>query len=271
MKTQTPLSNPVKSLTNIIKPAADTHIWQFARVGGVNRVNLVSGNDLKSLEQLDQKLWTALSCPVSGLEIDSRTLKLIDADGDLRIRVPEIIEAAKWITSLIKNPDDLLKANKTLPLSAINDDTSEGKELLASAKQILLNLGKQDKSEIGVEETSDTASIFANTRFNGDGIITPESASDESVKKLINSILSCVAPVTDRNGKPGITEENIIDFYQWCKDFSEWYSLAEVKSANILLFGEKTGEAFNAFLAVRSKIDDYFLRCRLSDYDPSST
>jgi hypothetical protein len=270
MKNQTTLLNPVKNLTNFIKPAGDTHIWQFSRVGGVNRVNFVSGNDLKSLEQLDQKLWTALSCPVNGLEIDSRTLKLIDADGDQRIRVPEIIEAVKWITSLIKNPDDLLRENKILPLSAINDDTSEGKELLASAKQILLNLGKQDDNEIGVEETSDTASIFANTRFNGDGIITAESASDGGLKKLISYIISCVDPVTDRNGKPGITQGNIIDFYQWCNDFSDWYKLAEDKSVSILLFGEKTGEALDAFLAVRSKIDDYFLRCRLSDYDPSS-
>src|SRR5512138_3617043 len=117
MKNQTSLLNPVKNLTNLIKPAGNDHIWQFSRIGGVNRVNLVSGDDLKSLEQLDQKLWTALSCPVDGLEIDSRTLKLIDADGDQRIRVPEIIEAVKWITSVIKNPDDLLKANKTLPLS----------------------------------------------------------------------------------------------------------------------------------------------------------
>ena len=32
------------------------------RIGGVNRVNLETGQDLVALEQLDQKLWTALSC-----------------------------------------------------------------------------------------------------------------------------------------------------------------------------------------------------------------
>jgi hypothetical protein len=63
-------------------------------------VNLLSGNDLKSLEQLDQKLWTALSCPVHGLEIDSGTLKLIDSDGDQRIRVPEVIDAGKGLVSV---------------------------------------------------------------------------------------------------------------------------------------------------------------------------
>jgi hypothetical protein len=63
-------------------------------------VNLLSGNDLKSLEQLDQKLWTALSCPMHELEIDSGTLKLIDSDGDQRIRVPEVIDAGKGLVSV---------------------------------------------------------------------------------------------------------------------------------------------------------------------------
>ena len=54
------------------------HVWQFSRIGGVNRVNLETGQDLVALEQLDQKLWTALSCPIQGLEIDIKTLELID-------------------------------------------------------------------------------------------------------------------------------------------------------------------------------------------------
>jgi hypothetical protein len=58
------------------------HIWNFSSVGGVKRVNLESGKDLEALEYLDQKLWTALSCPVYGLEIDHKTLELIDEDNN---------------------------------------------------------------------------------------------------------------------------------------------------------------------------------------------
>jgi hypothetical protein len=54
----------------------NNHIWRFATIGGVKRVNLDSGADLLALETLDQKLWTALSCPVNGLEIDPQTLQL---------------------------------------------------------------------------------------------------------------------------------------------------------------------------------------------------
>jgi len=270
MTKQASLLNPVKKITNIIVSGDAGHIWNFSSVGGVNRVNLLSGNDIKSLDQLDQKLWTALSCPVHGMEIDSRTLALIDSDGDNRIRVPEIIAAVKWITSMIKNTDELLLENKSLPLSSINDQTKEGKELLASAKQIMTNLGHPDNEEITVKETSDFTAIFANTKFNGDGIITEDSAEDEELKNLIKDILSCTSPATDRNGKPGIATDHINDFFQWCQDYSAWYKLAEEDSAKILPFGANTSEALDSLLAVKPKIDDYFLRCRLAEYDPSS-
>ena len=71
------------------------HTWKFFRTGGLDQVSLETGADLLNLEQLDQKLWVALSCPVKGLELDEKTLALIDTDGDGRIRVPELIAAIK--------------------------------------------------------------------------------------------------------------------------------------------------------------------------------
>ncbi len=260
----------VSNLKSLIKPEDNRHIWQFSRVGGVNRVNLETGMDLVSLEHLDQKLWTALSCPVHGMEIDSKTLELIDKDKDDRIRVPDILEAVKWLTSLVKNPDDLVKENQSLPLSAINDSGEEGKKLLTSAHQILTNLGRPDDEEISVEETSDRDKIFANTKLNGDGIITEDSSDDENIKKLINEIISCMGSATDLNGKQGISIDHITDFYQNCVDYSNWYTKAEADLKKILPYGDSTDAAYASFTAVKSKIEDYFLRCRLADFDADS-
>jgi hypothetical protein len=270
MSKPTSMMNSVNHLKKIIKAEDHGHIWQFSRVGGVNRVNLESGLDLVSLESLDQKLWTALSCPVHGMEIDSKTLELIDNDNDERIRVPEILEAVKWLTSLINNPDDLVNENKSLLLSAINDSTEEGKNLLASAKQILANLGKPDGDRITVEETSDTDRIFADTKFNGDGIITEDSTEDEIIKKLIVDIISCIGSATDRNGKQGISMDHVNDFYQNCEDYSNWYAKAEANLKKILPFGDSTADALAAFNAIKLKIEDYFLRCRLAEFDSDS-
>jgi len=254
----------------IIQMEVNNHIWQFSRVGGVNRVNIESSSDLLALEQLDQKLWTALSCPVHGLEIDSKTLELIDTDHDGKIRVPEVLEAVKWITSLIKNPDELIARNKVLPLSSINDSIPLGSHLLASAKQILSNLGKPDSTEISVNETSDTVSIFAKTKFNGDGVITEDSTDDPDLKKLINDIITFIGSTTDRSGKPGITTEHIDTFFKACEDYLNWQNKAANNKESILPFGDSTENAFVAFMALKSKIDDYFLRCQMAEFDPQS-
>jgi hypothetical protein len=249
----------------------ENHVWSFSTIGGVKRVNLESGKDLMALGQLDQKLWTALSCPVHGLEIDPVTLSLIDSDHDGQIRVPEVLAAVKWITSMIHNPDDLLKQEATFPLSAINEQTEEGKALLASAEIILNNLNKSGSSYLTVDETSDTIKIFAGSKFNGDGIITEDSTESAELKELINNIMLCLGSSADRGGKNGISQTHLDTFYEQCTLYNTWYTKAENNSKDILPFGSLTEKAFETFLTIKAKIDDYFLRCRLAAFDVEAT
>lgn len=246
------------------------HIWQFSRVGGVNRVNLEKGADLVHLDKLDQKLWAALSCPVNGLEIDHKTLGLIDSDNDGKIRVPEILEAVKWILSVIKNPDDLLLRSHQLPLDSINQENDLGKTLYASAKQILTNLEKPLSTSLTIAETSDTAAIFANTKFNGDGVITVASSNNNEVKKWIQIVIDMIGSVTDRSGKEGISKPLLDTFVEQCSLYASWLSKANEPNNNIFPFGDKTEEAYNLYQSLKIKIDDYFLRCKLAEFEPES-
>ncbi len=247
------------------------HVWTFSTIGGVKRVNLETGKDLLALEHLDQKLWTALSCPVHGLEIDPITLDLIDTDRDGQIRVPEILAAVKWITSILHNPDDLLKQEAAFPLAAINTETEAGKVLLASAEIILKNLNKTGEQYLTVDETSDVTRIFAGSKFNGDGIITEDSATDDALIKLIHDMMQCVGMLPDRGGKAGVSADLVTTFFDACNQYNEWYTKAETQKAIMLPFGNATEEAHQAFLALKHKIDDYFIRCRLAAFDAQAT
>jgi hypothetical protein len=242
------------------------HTWKFFRAGGFDQVKLESGADLANLDQLDQKLWVALACPTRGLEFDSRTLDLIDTDKDGRIRAPELIAAAKWAAGLLKNPDDLLKGSPLLPLAAINDATPEGKQILSSAKQTLVNLGKPDATAISIEDTMDTVKIFAATNFNGDGIIPADAASDDATKAVIADITACFGVETDRSGEPGVSQPKVDLFFTELQSHSDWWKQAE-GDINILPLGEATAAAFAAVKAVRAKVDDFFARCRLAEFD----
>ncbi len=246
---------------------AITHQWKFFRAGGFDQVKLETGADLMNLDQLDQKLWVALACPTTGLEFDAKTLALVDTDKDGRIRAPELIAAVKWAGSLLKNADELVKGGDELPLAAINEATPEGKQLLSSAKQILANLGKRDATAISVEDASDANKIFANTVFNGDGVIIAESAGDDATRAVIADIAACMGIVTDRSGKPGIDQTKADAFFAEARAHSDWWKQAE-GDAEILPLGEGTSAAAAAVKAVKAKVDDYFTRCRLAAFDP---
>ncbi len=246
------------------------HTWRFVRLGGFDQVRLETGADLLALDQLDQKLWAALSCPTQGLEFDERTLELIDTDGDGRIRAPDIIAAAKWAGTLLKNPDDLIKGAKALPLSAIDDSTPEGNEILSSARQILKNLGRSDTTEITTDDTADTVKIFSETRFNGDGIIPVDSADDEATQGVIKDIMACVGAENDRSGLPGVSQEKVDRFFAEAQAYSDWWKKAEEDANHILPYGDATGDVAAVFQAVKAKVNDYFMRCRLVEFDQGS-
>lgn len=238
--------------------------WTYCSVGGVVRVSINSGEDIAHLGELDQKLWTVLSCPVEGLEFDADTLKLIDTDGDGKIRVPEVVAAAEWLTSVVKDKNLILKGNEAIALDQINTETPEGQKLFESAKRILANLGLE-KNEISVADASEGVAVFSKTPFNGDSLITEASAEDEDLKKTIAAIAASVGSATDRSGEPGVGADQVEAFYAALAYYSAW--VAAGQSAEVLPYGADTAAALAACDALKDKIADYFMRCKLIGFN----
>src|SRR5512134_3676936 len=190
----------VESETRLAGPGASNHRWRFFRAGGFDQVLLETGADLMALEALDQKLWVALSCPVAGIEFDAKSLAFVDTDEDGHIRAPEILAAVRWAASVLKDPDHLVRREDRLPLSAIDDGTEEGKAVLGGARLVLSVLGKPGAAEITLDEVSDTARIFSEARFNGDGIVPAKSAEGPAQAAVIGDILATLGGENDRGG-----------------------------------------------------------------------
>ncbi len=243
------------------------HRWRFFRVGGFDQVRIETADDLRNLGSLDQKLWAVLACPTSGLEFDTRTLELLDADGDGQIRNPDIIAATEWVCRVLKDPDVLFRASDALPLAAIDEANPEGAKLLASARGILAYLGKPDADAITVDDVADPTRLFVPDRLNGDGVVPPELAPEGTLRTTASLIVDCLGGEPDRSGAPGVTREKLDAFFEQARAVSDWWSKAEASAADVLPLGEGTAAAAEVFEAVRVKVDDYFTRCRLAAYD----
>lgn len=239
--------------------------WHFVNIGGSARVRINSGEDIAHLAELDPKMWTVLSCPTTGLEIDDKSLKYMDCDGDGKLRVNDVIAVSQWITSVLKDSDLILKGADSIDVNFINTEDANGKKLYSSAKQILENLGKEG-TVISLADTADITAIFAKTRFNGDGIITEASTDDAELKAVITAAIATIGSVTDRSGAQGINADLIESFYKNLNDYVSWTD-AKVEAP----YGDKTDAVIAAYNALDSKVKDFFMRSKLAAFSPSST
>ncbi|MBQ6047692.1 MAG: hypothetical protein IJL38_08755 [Bacteroidales bacterium] len=188
--------------------------WKFSTVGGVTRVNIETGEDVAHLNELDQKLWTVLSCPVNGLEFDAKTLKLMDADGDGKIRVNEVVAAAEWLKKVLKDMEYLLEGNDHIAFADVQCDTEEGKVVMDATNLILSKLGVE-KDGISLADVDEYMTIYEE---------------------------KCRAEYVANEEEP----------------FTPPY-------------GEASDDAEAAVIDVKSKIDDYFMRCKLAQFDEEAT
>lgn len=238
--------------------------WEFDNIGGSLRVRISKGEDIRHLAELDPKMWTVLSCPVKGLEIDEKSLAYIDADADGKIRVNDVIATAQWMCEALKNPDLLLEGKDYIDINQFADSEA-GRKLYHSAKRILADLSK-DGSVVSIADTSDSTAIFAQTRFNGDGVITEATAEDADEKAAIVSAVSTMGGVPDRSGVSGVNADIINAFYAALADYASW-----VEAAPEAPFGDQTDAVIDAYNALDAKVRDFFMRSRLAAFSPDST
>ena len=243
-----------------------THTWNFFRAGGFDQVQLDTGADLLALKDLDQKLWVALSCPTRGIEFDTVTLDLIDSDGDGHVRVNEILAAIAWAGGLLKRADLLVEGTDSLALSDIDDSKEEGRNVLLSARHILKNLGRPEETQISMADVADIGKFVSGLTFNGDGVITAAQVDDADLRSTIEDIVKCAGSAADLSGDAGLNQEITDRFFADATAHSDWYARGEADSV-ILLMGDKTQAAADAFYAISDKVSDYFTRCQLAAYD----
>ena len=114
--------------------------FTFENVGGATRVRILSGEDIRHLGELDQKMWTVLSCPASGLEIDNDSLALMDLDADGQLRLIEVVKTSEWLCAKLADPQTLFRQSDTLALDEIADEAIKAvaAKVAGEAKEVSL-------------------------------------------------------------------------------------------------------------------------------------
>lgn len=244
------------------------HRWQFIRVGGADQVIFRTGEDIARLGELDQKLWVALACPTRGIDFDARTLDLIDADGDGRVRPPEVVAACEWVCARLRNPDVLLEGSDVLTLDDLDADNADGARLIEEARRLLQIQGKPDSATLTLADIADRGELLSAMRFNGDGVITPETAQSDALRATVAEIMRTHGSVPDRHKEtPGVDRARIEAFFAEVQAARDWHAKADANDKTLMPLGEPTLAAADTTRKVQAKLDDYFARCRVAAFD----
>lgn len=231
--------------------------WSFTRIGGVDQVVLRNGEDILHIPELDRKLWAALAMPCKGAGLLPDTVARLDADSDGRIRDCDIVSAIEFAGTNLASLDSFLEPGENLVLSALK------RRELKEAASILLGLAERpDAGELKPGDLSLAVERFAGRPFNGDGVVPPSSAPTPELAGAIAEIAAAGYGLADSSGAAGLDAPGLERFITDARACLDW--VGRGTAADILPLGDATPAAWKALDKVAEKIDDWFLRSRLS-------
>lgn len=155
-------------------------------------------------------MWTVLSCPTTGLEINEESLSLIDLDGDGKLRVKEVVQTADWLCSVLRNPDSLLEGKSEVALDNIADES-----ILSVARQVA---GDKERVSLGdvdaaIARVSIEAQSAPEVPYAGDVMAAYKAKQAEyaSYYEQVKLQQIGLATIAEDAPKPGMTEEEFAE------------------------------------------------------------
>ena len=138
----------------------------------------------------DLKNWYAIACPTTGVRFDLRTLELMDADHDGRVRSPEVQAALAFLKEKGVSADDL-------------DHPSE--EDQKKLDEVLKQLAELDKAEPSADEKQAMADWEAQGKTPEVAVLGDATAAAEASLKAVEGVVD--AFFTPPEDMPLVTEE----------------------------------------------------------------
>ena len=206
--------------------------WTYASIGGSTRVKIQSGEDIRHLGELDEKMWTVLSCPTAGLEIDETSLKLMDTDNDGKLHVQEVIKTANWLCATLTNPDILLKGEAQLNVADIVDESIRAvAEKIATDGVITLDAVRAAIGAVTVE-----AQAVPEAPYSGEVTAAYKACKDAYAQYFATARMQALglATLPADAAVPGMTEEAFGEMGKKIADYEAEKAAIEGANAKLL-------------------------------------
>ncbi len=243
----------------------------FKRFGRTRQLRINSPADLARVVDLDEAHWMALGAPVGSLNCDADFLAMVDSDSNGRIMCFELREAVAWLLAHLQDTSGLAEASESLALDAINTDSETGRQIYDSAAMILQQLDCAEAGEVTIDQVHQVKALVEQNPVSEAGVVLPEAADDDEVARFIADVIACVGGAEHPSGKVGIDREEMNDFLVQAQAYLDWQDQRTIPAgqttSDIMPLGERTCEAYDLYVSLRDKIEQYFAQCKAAAFD----
>ena len=208
------------------------HTWTYANIGGNTRVVIKNGRDIQHLSELDEKLWTVLACPVSGLEIPDESLQHLDNNGDSKIHIADVMSAATWLCQVLRDPQVLFEGKAALALTDIADEA-----LLAIATPLAKdNVVTLEAVKAAIAGATIEAQSAPDAPYTADVIAAYKTCKDAYAAYYQTAKLQALglATLPADAAAPGLTEEQLVEMGKQIADYEAGKAAVEAANAAAL-------------------------------------
>ena len=208
------------------------HTWTYANIGGNTRVIIKNGKDIQHLAELDEKLWTVLACPVSGLEIPEESLKCMDTDADAKIHVTDVVATAEWLCKVLRDPQVLFEGKPSL---ALEDIVDEGLSAVASPLAVDGVVTLQDV-KAAIAGATITAQATPEAPYAADVMAAYKACQEAYAQYFQTAKLQALglATLPADTAVPGLTEEQFTEMGKKIAEYEAGKAAAESANAAAL-------------------------------------
>jgi len=243
----------------------------FKRFGRARHLRIETADDLQAVLTLDEAHWVAVGAPVASLNCDADLLAMIDSDHNGRIMCFELRDAVGWLFEHLEDTSGLTDASDVLKLAAINTANDVGRHIHDSASMILRRLGADGADEVSIDQVREAKALVEQNPVSEKGVVLPEAADDGEVRRFIADVIACVGGAEHPSGTVGVDRQEINEFLVQAQAYLDWQDQGaipnEQNTSPIMPLGERTCEAYELYLALRDKIDQYFAQCQAAAFD----
>lgn len=235
----------------------------FRRYAGSLQLDLSTFEALEAALEVPEALWIAMACPVEGLSCSRRLLDLMDLDQNGRIRVHELKQAVGFVASHLADRRGCTEASDTLELKRLSET---GQALRPCAELLLELLDAPNRERISMSQFEQAMTRLKTLALFGEGILVPDTLPELELRAVATHLLTVLPGTPNSQGQRGVT---VLTIQAW-RDWHRQALAHQARQADAFTWGPQSLTLAHQLMAVRARVDEYFLQCRLVASQPDT-